>query len=218
MTEVDTPDGTPYARVTLAADHPALTIDETKVDPAVLEAGYTHDQLAQITSVGALWVVEEGVDSILVDSVRVDEWAAANMHRYMESSRPDVLEALDERTEGKALSALVDNDVLGKRAERGYALAYEPGAARIQRFHMAAGEHTLAPNGDPAVTFTGFLVRLTNAPGGQLEGSILCFEQAVAFADVDGQWLMSSWRNSFVYADRAVCAERGYDDRWGPIS
>lgn len=227
VVERDEPDGVPYARVTLADDHPALTLDPALVAQEVLDAGYDLDDLQEMLRVAARYAVEEGLDSIVVDADRRQEWLEANRHWFDPVIHEDVEEAVATRDDGAVMNGLVDNDAADLRETSGYDLAYPAGAPRITRLVLEVDAVGIAPSGNPAAWFRGYLERPAvplsdeavaayEATGGADGGDpveLLCFTQAYGLVERDGQWLINGWSNEFRYgADSDLCQEVGPRD------
>lgn len=223
--EQDEPDGVPYARVTLADDHPALTVDPDLVSGDLLDAGYTTDQLQQMLQVAARYAVEEGLDSIVVDSDRTQEWLDANRGMFDPSYHAELEASVAMREEGAVMGGLVDNDAADVRESSfGYDLEYPAGGPRISDFVFEVVEQYLHEVDLPALTFRGYATRSvvlrTEDAVAEFEDSVagrgsdavpvelVCFTQTYGMTEHEGQWLISGWHNSFQYgADSELCQE-----------
>ena len=180
-----------YSRVSLAEGSPLYTYDPAVVSPEIASA-FSSQDIVEAQRIAADFAVEEGVDSILVDSSRVDEWYAQNASKFDETSISDVEEALTVRESGQVLNGLVANDVLGGR---GYDLATD-GGPRISALNIAISSVFSAPNGDLAFEFTGSATRRALGQGDE----VMDFKQAYALVKGnDGQWRISGWNNTFTY-------------------
>lgn len=183
-----------YARVTLTDDSPLLTYDPALVEPDVLES-FAQADVEEAQRIAARFTVEEGLDSILVASDRVEDWRAANGDKF-DPEWVDLDETLAARDQGAVLGALVDNDVADRRE---YDLALD-GGPRISDFEAALTQVFVAPNGDLAFAFEGELKRPAISPEGEPFEEVMEFTETWAlYRSDDGRWLITGWDNHHQY-------------------
>lgn len=223
VVEQDSPDSTPYGRVTLVDDHPVLTIDPAKIPSEVTDAGYTVADVEGVLAVAARYAIEEGLDSILLETDRREEWLAANQHWWEPSNLENVTLALEDLEEGRWLGGLVDPWLAADRAN--HRLVYAEGGSRISAMDLREPEVLLAPNGDLAVQLGGWVERpaeltsdVTDDDGTVYEAGtagveLTCFEQAYAAVPHEGQWVFTGWNTAFHHGrDSDLCLKyRGGD-------
>ena len=188
-----------YARVSLPDDSPVYDYDPSVVQPDVLSAGFTEQDITEAQRVAADFAVEEGLDSILVASDRTDEWYEQNADKFSPANLPYVQEALADRTPGKTLGGLVDNDVNnGRDTEGGYRLVSD-GGPRISRLDIQNSGVLLSPSGNLAFEFTGRAHRPGVNSAGEQGEEVLGFTLTYSFEQIGGAWLIDGWNNTFVY-------------------
>lgn len=187
-----------YSRVSLPDDSPVYAYNAGVVQPDVASL-FSEQDISEAQRAAADFAVEEGVDSILVDSNRTDEWYEQNASKFTEAGAADVQVALTQREKGSTLSGLVDNDVNGGRTD--YDIVTD-GGPRISAMNIDNSNVFMAPNGDLAVEFQGSVTRRAVAPTGETGTEVMNFTQTYSLQKgADGQWLISGWNNSFKYAE-----------------
>lgn len=189
-----------YTRIALADDSALYNYDAAIVQPDA-SASFSEQDITEAQRVAADFAVEEGVDSILVDSARTDEWYAQNSDKFSPTGLSSVQEAMEKREDGKALGGLVDNDVLDKRnVATNYGLKID-GGSRISELNIQKSNVFTAPNGDLAIEFSGTAIRPTINASGESNAELLTFKQTYALEKSEGKWLISGWSNSFTYGE-----------------
>lgn len=187
-----------YSRVTLAEDASVLTVNPSNIDPAASEK-FSQEDIDEANRQIARFAVEEGLDSILVDSSRTDEWWEANKDNYDPEYHADVESSLAMREQGAVIGGLVDNDVADLRENSNYDLKLD-GGPRISSLDISSPQVFVAPNGDLAFKYTGTVKRPAVDTEGKEGVELLNFEQNYGVRKgEDGKWRITGWSNSFMY-------------------